>query len=486
MRPAVRGFISDQEVSYIQLLLGQVDPRGKENGLERLCTHYRRGLRLRNPHPVQQTLNALLYSADASVRRWALNAIALIGNRRDNLQATLDAIERDRGNEDILGAGIAALVALTQPDDLVNLLGGIGVPLEGPALLAAAQQTDAYKAKLAANRIRIDVASDAELRLAVVLVGLNKAPEHLFDLSHENRAVIGSINRHHDPGVAQYSVWAICENAGFGLAELGVPLADIEDLPDNVRGYILRLIAADAETAEKHREYLVLGSEDPSERARLGLAAGLQPVYFDGLEELTIDWLGGEVSQGVKDHLLDHMASQAERCPAYREAVVTTYTLAGIGSLVRSRLEAAAAKTSLYGDLRRIAIQGETGSLFEKEERLSQKFEFNAPVTIGAITGDNAKIENAIGAVQNNAQGAQEALALLAGLLSKSMTIGDELAHGKELVAAAQKGPTKPTLEKVVGWMKSIKDGAAYAVAAGHDFHQIYEKLQAILPHLPS
>jgi hypothetical protein len=283
VRAPVKGFISDQEASYIELLLGHVDARGKENGLERLCTHYRRGFRLRNPHPVRQTLNALLYSADASVRRWSLNAIALIGNRHDNLHPILDAIERDRGNEDILGAGIAALVALTQPDDLVQLLGGIGVPLEGPALLAAAQQTDAYTAQLAANRIKVDSASDAELRLAVVLIGLNKAPEHLFDLSHENRAVIGSVNRHHEPSVAQYSVWAICENAGLSLADLGVPLADIEGLPANVRGYVFRLITADAETAEKHRQYLVVGSEDPSEKARLGLAAGLQPVYFDGL-----------------------------------------------------------------------------------------------------------------------------------------------------------------------------------------------------------
>ncbi len=486
MRPPVKGFISDQEATYIELLLGHVDPRGKENGLERLCAHCRRGLRLKNPHTFRQILNGLLYSPDASVRRWTLNAIALIGNRADNLQAVLDAIDRDRGNEDILGAGIAALVALTQPDDLVRLLGGIGVPLEGPALLAAAQQTDAYTAELAAKRIKVDSASDAELRLAVVLIGLNKAPEHLFDLSYKNRAVIGSINRHHDPSVAQYSVWAICENACFGLAELGVPIADIESLPDNVRGYVLRLITADAETAEKHREYLVLGSEDPSEKARIGLAAGLQPIYFDGLEETTVDWLVDESSQGVRDHLLDHMAAHAERCPAYREAVVTTYTLAGIGSLVRYRLEAAAAKTPLYGELRRIAIDGETGSLFGKEERLGSKFEFNAPVTIGAITGDGAKIENAIGAVQNNAQGAQEALALLAGVLSKSITTGAELDSGKDLVAAAEKEPSKITLEKVVGWMKSIKEGGAYALAAGREFHEIYDKLHAILPNLPS
>ena len=488
MRPPVKGYISDQEASYIGLLLDHVDPRGKENGLERLCAHYRRGFRLRNPHRVRQSLNGLLYNDDANVRRWALNAIALTGTRSENLQATLDAIGRDRGNEDILGAGIAALVSLTQPDDLIELLSGIGVPLEGATLLAAAQQTDVYTPKLAANRIRVDRASDSELRLAAVLIGLNKAPEHLFEPSHENRAVIGSLNSHHDRSVAQYSVWAICENAALGVSDLGIQLADIESLPDNVRGYVLRLVAADADTAKQYLEYLVCGSEDPSEKARLGLATGLRQVYFDGLEGLTVDWFGDEASEVVKDHLLDHMAAHADNCPAYREAVVTAYTFGGIGSLVRSRLEAAAAKTSVFADLRRIAIRGDTLSLFgEADFGAKNVNQFNAQnINIGTVAGDNAKIENAIGSIQNNAQGAQEVLGLLAGLLSKSAATGGELSYGTDLVTVAQKEPSKITLEKVVDWMKSIKDGGNYALAAGHEFHEIYDKLHAIVPHLSS
>ena len=117
---------------------------------------------------------------------------------------------------------------------------------------------------------------------------------------------------------------------------------------------------------------------------------------------------------------------------------------------------------------------------------MGSKYEFNAPVTIGAITGDNASIANAVGAVQNNVQGAQEALALLAGLLPKSVATDGELEHGINLVATARERPSKITLEKVVGWMKSVKEGGAYALVAGHEFQQIYEKLQAVLPHLPS
>jgi hypothetical protein len=488
MRPALKGFIDDREASYIRLLLESADPRGKENGLERLCKLNRRGLFVQAPHSIRQILTALLYHNDPHVRRWTLNAIALSGSKSDHLRPVLDEVNRERDNEDIIGAAVAALVSLTKPEDLFDLLRSIDVPLNGVTLLAAAQQTDIFLPRLATNRVNIDRASEAELRLAAVLLGLDKAPEHLFDISHANRAIIGSLNRHPDPLVAQYSVWAICENQLLSVSDLGVPLKEIEDLPDNVRGYVFRLISVDAETAEAHREYLSVGSEDPSQKARQGLAAGLHHAYFDGLEELTTDWLGGETCEDVKDHLYDHMATYAHRCPAYRQAVITKYTLAGTGSLARRRLEAAAATTQLYGDLKRISIRGDTASLFEDEGPLLGGItvnQFNASiVNIGAITGDNATIHNAIGSAQNNAQGAAELFKLLAELMSKSSETGRELSYGKELIANAEKPPSKSTVEKVVKWMKGVKDSTSYAITAGHNFHLIYDKLHAILPHL--
>ncbi|MFV3130105.1 hypothetical protein [Niveispirillum sp. KHB5.9] len=489
MPPPVKGYISDQEASYIGLLLQNMDPRGKENALERLCSYYRNGFRLRNPHSVQQTLNGLLYSLDASVRRWTLNAIALIGIKRDNLQATLEAIERDRGNEDILGAGIAALVALTQPDDVVGLLGGIGIALEGAALLAAAQQTTSYNSKLAAKRININCASESELRLASVLVGLNKAPEHLFDLSHDNKTIIGALNSHHDPIVAQYSVWSICENPRFSVLDLGVKLTDIERLPDNVRGYVLRLITANAEIAEKNREYLTVGAQDPSEKARQGLATGMLNTYFSGLEQITVDWLGMENSQVIKDNLLDHMATHADRCRTYHDAVVEAYKSSGAGSLIRHRLEAAAAKTSAYAELKRISIRSETFSLFGETEPMGARIvnQFNAQnMNIGAVTGDNANIKSAVGAIQNNSNGAQEALSILEKILSKSSLTNNEISHGKNLIAEAQKNPSKGTLDKVVSWMKKAKDGTGYALSASQDFQELCDKLVEISSNILS
>ena len=63
-----------------------------------------------------------------------------------------------------------------------------------------------------------------------------------------------------------------------------------------------------------------MGSEDPSPEARAGLATGLRDIFFDGFETLILDWYDDEDSEGVKQRLLEHMARNAGRSPAYMQA----------------------------------------------------------------------------------------------------------------------------------------------------------------------
>ena len=415
-----------------------------------------------------------------------MNAIALVGHKQTNLMATLDAIERDRSDEDILGAGIAALVALTQPDDLLVLLKSIDVPLQGTTLLAAAQQTDAFNTKVTAHRVNPDRGGAPELRMATVLIGLDKAPEHLLSMNHPNSLVIGSLNEHNDCLVAQYSVWAICESPKLSLSHLGTPLKNIDKRPDNVRGWIFQLIASDAKTAKEHREYLLLGSEDPSERARLGLAIGLQATYFDGLEEITIDWLGAEESDAVRSSILDHMASNNESCPAYGEAVIDAYRNANVGSLVRARLEAASRRTSLFGDLRRIAIRNETYSLFPEQPLMQGGVTIvnkDGNINIGAIAGGNVNVSGNINTTQYNIDQAQAALSKLVTLLQSSTEA--RLMEGIGLTQEALKNPIKSKVSKVLDWMKTIKDAGGYIVAGSEAFGEIFHQLSQLVSQIP-
>lgn len=489
LRAQIRGFIGGPEAAYLLLLLGHVASEGKERGLERLCGHYQRGYRLKDPHPFQQAFTALLYNATPSVRRWALNAIAVAGSRSENLQPVLDAIARDRANDDILAAGIGALIFLTKEEERPAILRKIDVALEGATLLAAAQQAPVYQGELARRRVNIDIASAPELRLASVLVGLDKAPEHLFELGHKNSAVIGRLNGHPDPMVAQYSAWAICEHPALDLSNMASPIEDIESRPERVRAYTYRLLTADPATAQRYREYVELGSSDPSPRARGGLAVGLSKAYFDGLEEITVDWHTSEQDVSVKDAVLDHMVAHSHRSDVYYAKALDEYTEAGIGALKRARMEAAAEGLPIFGEFRKIALRGESLSLFPDAPLFGGKSvtnNFSAQnLNVGMVAGDGAKVEGGVNTAQVNY--AAEVVGQLQALkaLLQSAEGGKEIEEGKQLIAAAEATPSKGTIDKVLGWMKQLKEGTGYAVATTEAFGKTLEALGSLAEKLP-
>lgn len=261
MRRRPKRFISAEEEAYVRLLVGNEDPENRKVGLETLCKLYRSGLILRERYSVVLFAMALLHDKEPRVRRWALNALALIGSK-DEVAAILEAIKRDESDPDILAAGIAALCAIVDEEEARSQLKGANLPVEGAILLAAAQQSVSFDDELRRMRVNIDIADIPQLRLASILVGVGKAPENFFDVKHENRQVIGSLNRHDDRIVAQYSVWAVCENKALGPKALGIKLKDIQDQPDKVRNYAYQTVASNVAAAKKNRDLLVQGSED--------------------------------------------------------------------------------------------------------------------------------------------------------------------------------------------------------------------------------
>lgn len=469
------------------MLLGHPAAAGKERGLERLCWHYERGRRLRNPHPFHGIFIACLYQPIGSVRRWALNAIAAAGTKAAHLQPVLEAIERDRTDEDIFASGIAALVALTGEDESVGLLEKANIPLEGTALLAAAQQADTFRDQLARQRVNIDLASAPELRLAAVLIGLDKAPEHLFDLRHENSAVIGRLDAHPDDLVAQYAVWSINEHPSLNLSHMSSPLRDIEGRPERVRGYTYRLITQTDAVAEAHREYVQLGSEDPSTRARGGLASGLAKAFFEGMDTTTLDWFDSELEPSIKDELLDHIVLFSNRSVLYEGKALDEYDAAGLGTLKRARMRAAAEGLPLYSAFKKRDLMGESLQLFVDTPLFggSTVTNINAGTINAGIIGDHSKVDGGLSFTQiNKVDCVSVELAELMKLLDQA---GSESAvqAGRELVAAAQAAPTKDSVGKVLGWMKDLAQGTSYAVAASEGFQKVFAALGEVVDQLP-
>ncbi|MFD0465086.1 hypothetical protein ACFQY9_27840 [Microvirga aerilata] len=313
----------------------------------------------------------LLHDQAPSVRRWSLNALALIGTKAQ-LSAIRDAVVANRDDADIFAAGVSALAAVLDADEARTFFHIHDMPLEGGILFAAAQQNDNFKQELRQSRVDIDYASAADLRLVGLLIGLGKAPENLFSLNHKNAAVIGALNGHDDRLVAQYSVWATYENPKLGLRHLRIPLKDIEAQRPNVRKYIYRLITSQEADAKRYYEQLVQGSRDSQTEVREGLAVGIKDLRFDGLDQLVLDWFVTEENDGVRQALLEHMAANADVLPTYRQTVIQSFESARPNSLLRARLEAASHKTDLYRELKLISLNQEQESLFgdiEEESR---------------------------------------------------------------------------------------------------------------------
>jgi hypothetical protein len=234
MTVIIKQLISQHEEIYIEHLLGDNDPTNREQGLERLCKHYRAGRQLRRTSRFRTILVGLLHDQTGSVRRWSLNALALIGTKAQ-LPAIRDAVVANREDPDIFGAGVSALAAILDAEEARTFFRANDMALEGGVLFAAAQQNENFKEELRQTRVDIDYASASDLRLIGLLVGLDKAPENLFSIKHPNSAVIGALNHHDDRLVAQYSVWATYENPTLGLRHLSISLKDIESQRPNVR-----------------------------------------------------------------------------------------------------------------------------------------------------------------------------------------------------------------------------------------------------------
>lgn len=356
-------FITHEETAYIDLLLRDLDANSKKNGLQRLCAHYRRGTQVLNPAPMRTFITGLLNDESPKVQRWALNALALVGTPREATPIRR-SIDDFRSSPDNLGAAVSALSVLLPPADFEKALLAADLPLEGSILFAAAQQNDRFLSRLRKGRINIETASPVDLRMATILVGLNKTQSRLFSPHHANASMIGELNSHDDPIVAQYSVWAVVENSTLGIANLRLPLKELHSQPDNVRGWIYRLVASDPVSAAKHSDIIQQGSVDPSVSARLGLAEGLVRTTFNGVDKIVLDWALREGSQSVQQHLLEHMARFASAFPRYQEMVIGIYSAAPHNSLPRARLEAAAQSTALYAILKAIDLDVERSDLF--------------------------------------------------------------------------------------------------------------------------
>jgi len=93
MRRRSNRFIDLRDAAYLDLLIGDRDSESKKIGLQRLCKLYRQGMRHRDEERITTHLMGLLFDDAPKVKRWALNALALAGSRK-NVAAITEAMKQ--------------------------------------------------------------------------------------------------------------------------------------------------------------------------------------------------------------------------------------------------------------------------------------------------------------------------------------------------------------------------------------------------------
>lgn len=321
--PLSKTRISDLEAAFLKFELDSLDARRQKTALQDLCRRYRSGQTLgpeaRRDFEVRAGYLAV-NAHDPKVIRWALNTIARLGTQQGAANSVTSALTRHAEDPEIVGAAIAALAALYR-GAIPALPSTAPIPPE-MRVLAALQTVTA--AQLGTVQLRIDIdRADAELlKLALIVIGLNRDIQHLLHPRYANGDIVRALGQHDDAIVRQYSVWAVTENHALGLEHLGIPFERTEAEPDNVQAKLLELGASTIIDLTERQDLILAGSSYPSVLAREGLAKGLLQSFYDGLGDITLDWVRTEADPRVRVLLAEHFGRYSDRLPSYEDMAI--------------------------------------------------------------------------------------------------------------------------------------------------------------------
>lgn len=364
-----RRLITKEQAVFIQFELENGDARRRKVALQELARQYRSGkvMASETQNSLERIVCGLVLQVgqDHKVVRWCLNCLAQFGRRDVSSKYVHLAINQHEGNPEIIAAGVAAhcrMFAGLRDED-----GGLVSIDPKIKTLAALQNTDPKRLDLSNFQIDIDVEDQEILKLALITVGLNKDISNLFHPKYSNGQIVKKLCEHDDRIVVQYSVWAILENNLLTIDDLGLDTNRIHEMPVNVQAKVLQLVAEQETDSHRRQSVIADGQFLPTTEAREGLVKGLRKTYYDGLEEVTIDWFDQEGSENVKEVLAEHFARYSRVCRPYE---VKAEQIFEASPEYRKRLLMAAEGTPLYPRLKAMDIRSDTIDMFGGENEL--------------------------------------------------------------------------------------------------------------------
>jgi hypothetical protein len=448
----------DQEFYIINMILGGTD-RVKEARLEDLCNMLNRGGIPHNPIRLCQTVVSLFEDGSNRLKRWAFNAMALLGRFGSTRhQAAIEAaILRHRNEPDLMLGAVTALFAVCRDDvRIFKWLSDNDIAMQGALITACAPFSKGCQEALMSQKIDIDNADPLTLQNACILIGLNKVPENVFSDRHPYKGIIGRLNAHDDHIVSQYSIWAIAENSKLGIADLGIRIDDVEKFPLNVRKWLCRALAGD-KNANKYMDVMEYGCNNGSLDIREKLAEGLKDNYFKDCDKFVMPWYAREEDEQTKLSLLDHMAGNADNSEMYFNTTKAAFDKFGLGSDQRKRIIIAANGTRLYSDLKKKElVQLQLQSDLFGGDKMTVININNSQV--GVLNSESVFLGSSISQAINDSsnQDVKNILRELKGILEGQKISSDDEKKIADAVSKVSSAPSKVTLNGLADCLRTF------------------------------
>lgn len=367
------GVISPGQTAFLKFEIENGDARRRKTALQDLSHRYRQGdiLNAESRNSFEKTINGMvLGDGDRKVVRWCLNALARLGTRLGSSKYVAAALRQYEEDPEIVAAAVAALSRMYNGD--IEAIPELTVVDPAMRILAAMQTTDVRKLDLSGLTIDIDKSDKEVLKLALLVVGLNRDIQNLLHPRHLNGAIVKQLGHHDDRIVRQYSVWSVMENRFLTLEDLGIPFDTISSQPPNVQAKLLQL-AAEREPDKMLRHKIIHdGTFNDNPEARMGLAKGLVHTYYEGLEDVTIAWFDSEQDADVQALIAEHFARFSDDTGPYYEKAIE---VAEASPKLLDRILLGAEGKDLYGKVRGLDSSNGTEDLFGKPSDLIAMFQ---------------------------------------------------------------------------------------------------------------
>lgn len=354
--------ITNEKSAFLKFEIENGDSRRVKHALQDLCELYRKGHQFKSEdrNSFEKTISGMILAAGIDIKavRWGLNALARISTQ-SSVPYIEGALLKYSDTPEIVASAIAGLSRIFGGD--FEKIKGVKSIDPAISILASLQTVDPSRVDLSKLRIDIDNCDSEVLKLSLIPVGLNRNVENIFHPRHTNREIVRALCQHGDDIVRQYSVWAIIENPTFDISDVGIHASLVEKEPPNVQSKIFQLYGEKGGKDTDSHGMVHKGSLSPHIDVREGLARGLSKRYYDGIEEVIVDWVGAETSNDVKGLLAEHIARFSDDCSPYeREALL----LFEAEPNLKSRLLLGAEGTALYGKIKAMDIRSGTPDLF--------------------------------------------------------------------------------------------------------------------------